>query len=301
MRLSSQDAAAARPVRNGHQAAVLGHPIGHSKSPALHRAAYELIGFDCSYRAIDVTPEELPGFVRSLRAEPGWAGLSVTMPLKSAMVGQMDRTSELVQVLGVLNTVVVNYDGEGRVSLFGDNTDVAGIVGALRHGGVRDGAPALILGGGGTAAAAAAALAQLNASSATVCLRDPAKAVGVRQVAAHFGLPLEVRSWDETAAAAASAATVISTLPPHGADALASLLADDPVPRAGRVLLDAAYDPWPSGIAGEWHRQGGTVVHGLEMLIYQAVEQVRLFAGERFTDAAAVTNVMCDAVGAPRR
>jgi shikimate dehydrogenase len=67
------------------------------------------------------------------------------------------------------------------------------------------------------------------------------------------------------------------------------------------VLLDVAYDPWPSAIAAEWQRRGGTVVHGLEMLIYQAVEQVRLFAGEHFTNAAEVTNVMCDAVGASRR
>ena len=301
MRLSMPTAPAGGSARSGSRAAVLGHPISHSKSPALHRAAYELIGFDCSYRAIDVTPEALPGFVRTLRSEQGWAGLSVTMPLKSAMVPLMDRTSELVQVLGVLNTVVAEYDDGGTVSLTGHNTDVAGIIGALRHAGVEDGASALILGGGGTAAAAAAALASLKPSSVVLCLRDPAKASGVEAVAAHFGIPLAVRGWDAAAEALPGADTVVSTLPPHGADTLAARLAGAPKRRPGGVLLDVAYDPWPSAIAAEWERQGGTVVHGLEMLIYQAVEQVRLFAGERFTNAAEVTNVMCDAVGASRR
>jgi shikimate dehydrogenase len=285
-----------------YQAAVLGHPIGHSRSPALHQAAYELIGFDCSYRAIDVTVDQLPQFVETLRSERGWAGLSVTMPLKAAMVGQMDRSSPLVDLLGVLNTVVPQYDGEGRVTLSGHNTDVAGIVGALRHGGAREGRPAVILGGGGTAAAATAALAELKPSSVTLCLRDPAKSHNVQAIARQLGLPLQVAGWDQAAAAIQLAGTVVCTLPPHSADPLAAQLAAQPgTDRGGSVLLDVAYDPWPSELAAVWQRQGGSVVHGLEMLIYQAVEQVRLFAGDHFTHTADVTNVMCDAVGAPRR
>jgi shikimate dehydrogenase len=285
-----------------YQAAVLGHPIGHSRSPALHRAAYQLIGFDCSYRAIDVTVDRVPDFIRGLRTEPGWAGLSVTMPLKAAMVGQMDQTSELVDLLGVLNTVVPEYDGEGGVALYGHNTDVAGIVGALRHGGVEEDVPAVILGGGGTAAAAAAALAQLHPSAVTLCLRDPAKAGNVEAIARRLGLPLQVAGWNEAVSVVEHAGTVVCTLPPHAADPLAAgLAAVAGNGRNGAVLLDVAYDPWPSELAAVWQRQGGSVVHGLEMLIYQAVEQVRLFAGDHFTNPAEVTNVMCDAVGAPRR
>jgi shikimate dehydrogenase len=298
---ASSMSAGTLPAAHRYQAAVLGHPIGHSRSPALHRAAYQLIGFDCSYRAIDVTVAELPQFVRTMRSEQGWAGLSVTMPLKAAMVGQMDRTSALVDLLGVLNTVVPQYDGEGRVTLSGHNTDVAGIVGALRHGGAREGQPAVILGGGGTAAAAAAALAELKPSGVTLCLRDPAKSGNVQAIARQLGLPLQVAGWDQAAAAVQRAGTVVCTLPPQSADPLAAQLARMETDRGGSVLLDVAYDPWPSELAAVWQRQGGSVVHGLEMLIYQAVEQVRLFAGDRFTDTADVTNVMCDAVGAPRR
>ncbi|NKX54066.1 shikimate dehydrogenase [Arthrobacter mobilis] len=292
-----------------YRAAVLGHPIGHSKSPVLHRAAYAHLGFDCSYEAVDLTEQAAAGFVADLRAASGtpcWAGLSVTMPLKAALVPHMDQVSSLVERLGVLNTVVISHDGGGSVQLSGHNTDVAGIVGALGHAGAPAGAHAAILGAGGTAAAAVAALAELGAAAVTVCLRDPRKAAGLAELAAGFGLPFRVRPLDEAAACLGTADIVVSTLPPRAADPVADQLAaagilPDGRGHAGKVLLDAAYDPWPSRIAAAWQAGGGTIVAGIEMLIYQAVEQVRLFSGPLFRDPAAVTNVMCDAVGVARR
>ena len=296
------------------RAAVLGHPIGHSKSPALHRAAYASLGFDCSYEAIDLTEQQVPDFIAGLRAAgpagPDWVGLSVTMPLKAALVPQMDEVSDLVRRLGVLNTVVVSRGepgaGPGAVRLSGHNTDVAGIVGALRHAGARAGGNAVILGGGGTAAAAVAALAGLGAASVTICLRQPAKAVQLVELAAGFALPCQVLPLQDAAGCLEAADLVVSTLPPRAADPVAAQLALDDggsarPAQAGRVLLDVAYDPWPSRIAAVWQGRGGTIVAGIEMLIYQAVEQVRLFSGALFHDAAGVTNVMCDAVGVPRR
>lgn len=296
------------------RAAVLGHPIGHSKSPALHRAAYASLGFDCSYEAIDLTEQQVPGFVAGLRnagpGTPDWVGLSVTMPLKAALVPQMDQVSDLVGRLGVLNTVVVSRDegrdSQGTVRLIGHNTDVAGIVGALRHAGARARAGAVILGGGGTAAAAVAALAELGAASVTICLRRPEKAAPLAELAAGFGLPCQVLPLQDAAGCLEAADIVVSTLPPRAADPVAAQLASEDgrgagQARAGRVLLDAAYDPWPSRIAAVWQGRGGTIVPGIEMLIYQAVEQVRLFSGPLFRDAAGVTNVMCDAVEVPRR
>ena len=97
-----------------------------------------------------------------------------------------------------------------------------------------------------------------------------------------------------------SADVVISTLPPRAADGLASELAGMQARTAG-VLLDVAYDPWPSRIASVWQDGGGSVVPGLEMLLYQAVEQVRLFSRRGEEVNAAVIDVMCDAVGLPRR
>ena len=93
------------------RAAVLGHPISHSKSPALHRAAYARLGVDIEYTAIDVTVPDLPAFMETVRGEPGWRGLSVTMPLKTAMVSEVDEVRGVAGILGVVNTVVFEADG----------------------------------------------------------------------------------------------------------------------------------------------------------------------------------------------
>ncbi|MCC3271369.1 shikimate dehydrogenase [Arthrobacter zhangbolii] len=283
------------------RAAVLGHPISHSKSPLLHQAAYDHLGYPCDYAAIDLTAAEAPAFAASLHDGGGWAGLSVTMPLKAVMVGEMDRLDRRVQALGVLNTVTFSRAGSGTV-LTGHNTDVDGIVRALRHAGVRERPRAVVLGAGGTACAAVAALAELGAAGVEVCARrfpDPAPGTaGVHAAGERTGIRVQSRHWEDAAQACSKADVVISTLPPRAADGLAGELARV-VP--GGVLLDVAYDPWPSRIAAAWSGAGGTVVAGVEMLLYQAVEQVRLFTGDAFHDEAGVTNAMCDAVGIPRR
>jgi len=286
------------------RAAVLGHPIGHSKSPALHRAAYAQLGVDLGYSAIDVTEDSLPAFMAKVREEDGWRGLSVTMPLKSAMVGEMDEVRGIARTLGVVNTVAFETGGRGT-RLVGYNTDVAGIVNALRHAGAADAPAAVILGGGGTAAAALAALKELGAPGVQLFLRDVGRGAEARAASAALGLPVQLLPLSGAAAAMAGADVVISTLPPRAADSLAAELAQELAGVGGRenagVLLDVAYDPWPSRIASTWQDAGGNVVPGLEMLIYQAVEQVRHFTGLGAAVPAEVIDVMCDAVGAPRR
>ncbi len=281
------------------KAAVLGHPISHSKSPALHRAAYARLGVDIGYSAIDVTVPELPAFMESVRAEPGWRGLSVTMPLKTAMVAEVDEVRGVAGILGVINTVVFESNGSSTRRI-GYNTDVAGIVNAVKHAGVASAPSAVILGGGGTAAAAIAALKDLGAPSADVYVRDTGRAAEARAASHGVGLGIRVLPLSGAAAAMAAADVVISTLPPRGADALAEELAGLHAVTPG-VLLDVAYDPWPSRIAAVWQGGGGAVVPGLEMLLYQAVEQVRFFSGLGGDVTADVIDVMCDAVGAPRR
>lgn len=281
------------------RAAVLGHPISHSKSPALHRAAYARLGVDIEYTAIDVTVPDLPAFMETVRSQPGWRGLSVTMPLKSAMVSEIDEVRGVANILGVVNTVAFETDGTS-VRRIGYNTDVAGIVNAVRHAGVVAAPSAVILGGGGTSAAAIAALKELGAPSADVFVRDVGRAAEARAASDGVGLPIRVLPLSGAAAAMAAADVVISTLPPRGADALADELAGLHAATPG-VLLDAAYDPWPSRIASVWQDGGGAVVPGLEMLLYQAVEQVRFFSGLGDDVTADVIDVMCDAVGAPRR
>jgi shikimate dehydrogenase len=276
-----------------------------------------------------VAEQDLPAFMARVREDTargeGWCGLSVTMPLKSAMVKEVDEVRGVARALGVINTVAFEPSaaggliaggliGGGRSGaapawLVGYNTDVAGIVNALRHAGAGAAPTAAILGGGGTAAAAIAALKELGALNADVFVRDVARAAEARAASAAVGLPIRVLPVAGAAAAVASADVVISTLPPRAADTLAAALtqvfAAGSGAETGRrrpgVLLDVAYDPWPSRVAAAWLEAGGVVVPGLEMLIYQAVEQVRHFTGLGDAVPAEVIDVMCDAVGAPRR
>ncbi|MCB5293865.1 shikimate dehydrogenase [Arthrobacter sp. SO3] len=302
------------------RAAVLGHPISHSKSPALHRAAYAHLGVQLDYTAIDVTEEELPAFMARVREDvrrgESWRGLSVTMPLKAGMVREVDEVRGVARELGVVNTVAFEPAAPGASTgstrLVGYNTDVAGIVNALRNAGAVSAPTGVVLGGGGTSAAAIAALKELGAPDADIFVRDVSRAAEARAAAAALGMPVRILPMSGAAAAMAAADVVICTLPPRAADPLAGELAGliaqpaDQLSRETRpglsgVLLDVAYDPWPSRIASAWQEAGGAVVPGLEMLIYQAVEQVRHFTGLGEAVPAEVIDVMCDAVGAPRR
>lgn len=281
------------------RAAVLGHPISHSKSPALHLAAYGKLGIAIGYTALDLTEQALPAFMADVRTQAGWRGLSVTMPLKTGMLAEVDEVRGVARTLGVVNTVAFE-EHNGSVRRIGYNTDVAGIVNAVLNAGVTSSPAAVVLGGGGTAAAAVAALKDLGTRRAQVFVRDTSRAGEARAAAAAIGLAIDVRPLTEAAVPTASADVVISTLPPRAADPLAAEIAALGTGTPG-VLLDVAYDPWPSRIASVWQAGGGAVVPGLEMLLYQAVEQVRLFTGRGDDVNAAVIDVMCDAVGLPRR
>ncbi|MEW1805061.1 shikimate dehydrogenase [Pseudarthrobacter sp. NPDC080039] len=281
------------------RAAVLGHPISHSKSPALHLSAYGQLGAGISYTAIDVTEELLPSFMRQIRNQPGWRGLSVTMPLKTAVLSQVDEVRGVARTLGVVNTVTFE-ESDGGVRTVGSNTDVTGIVNALRHAGTAAAPSAVVLGGGGTAASAVAALRDMGTRTVQVFVRDASRTGEVRRAADSLGISLEIRPLAGAASATAEADVVISTLPPRAADGLAAEIAALKTTTPG-VLLDVAYDPWPSLIASVWQAGGGRVVPGLEMLLYQAVEQVRLFTRLGEDVNAAVIDVMCDAVGLARR
>jgi shikimate dehydrogenase len=286
----------------GRRAAVLGHPISHSKSPALHAAANRVLGLDWSYGIVDVPVERLAEFLAGTRADGNWYGLSVTMPLKNAIVPLLDHVAGPAAALGAVNTVTFRADpAHGGPQLTGHNTDVAGLVGALRHAGVRPEPRSAVLGGGGTASAAVAAFAALGAPAVDVYVRNPSKAAGLPAIAADAGLSCRLLPWADAAAAVTGYDAVIATLPPQGADELAAALPATKPVRAGSLLLDAAYDPWPSSLARAWKTSGGQSVSGLEMLLYQAVEQVRLFTGDAFERPDDVLNAMCDAIGLARR
>lgn len=261
------------------RAAVLGHPVAHSLSPILHSAAYRSLGLaDWQYSAVDTTAEQLPAFLREI--DLTWGGLSVTMPLKQAVIPLVDHVEPLAHTVGAVNTVLVQPAGCG-VTLVGTNTDVYGLVAALREGlGGRPVESAVVLGAGATAASALAALAELGCTSPLVLVRSLARSVALSEAAHRMGVTPRHEVLDAVAGLGAlrQADVVISTMPAHAADPVAHSTAAHGVAMRG-VLLDVVYDPRPTALSSAWAAAGGTVVGGERMLLHQAAEQVRLMTG----------------------
>ncbi|MCX5270256.1 shikimate dehydrogenase [Streptomyces virginiae] len=250
------------------RAAVLGSPIEHSLSPVLHRAAYQELGLDdWSYDRFEIDEAALPEFVAGLG--PEWAGLSLTMPLKRAIIPLLDGISDTAASVETVNTVVFTEDGRR----LGDNTDIPGIVAALHERGVEKVPSAAILGAGATASSALAALARICSGEVTAYVRSAARADEMRQWGERLGVPVRTADWSE-AAAALSAPLVIATTPAGTTDALAAS-----VPAGAGTLFDVLYDPWPTALAAAWAKQGGQVVGGLDLLVHQAVLQVERMTG----------------------
>ncbi|MFF8837831.1 shikimate dehydrogenase [Streptomyces sp. NPDC015130] len=260
-----------------HRAAVLGSPIAHSLSPVLHRAAYAELGLDdWSYDRFEVDEAGLPGFVAEL--DDSWAGLSLTMPLKRAIIPLLDEVSDTAAAVEAVNTVVVREDGR-RV---GDNTDIPGMIAALRERGVEKVESAAILGAGATASSALAALARVCAGPVTAYVRSEARAEEMRGWGERLGVDVRTADW-ERAAEALAAPLVVATTPAGTTNALATA-----VPDAVGTLFDVLYDPWPTALAAAWAERGGKVVGGLDLLVHQAVLQVEQMTGRTPAPLAAM-------------
>ncbi|AXE84557.1 shikimate dehydrogenase [Streptomyces sp. Go-475] len=256
------------PATEARRAAVLGSPITHSLSPVLHRAAYAELGLTgWSYDRFEVDEAALPAFIDKLGSE--WAGLSLTMPLKRVVIPLLDEVSETAASVEAVNTVVFGEDGRR----LGDNTDIPGIVAALRERGIGQVDSAAILGAGATASSALAALARVCTGEIVVHVRSAARAAEMRQWGERLGVDVRIADWSE-AEQGLSAPLVIATTPAGATDALASA-----VPERPATLFDVLYDPWPTALAARWSAYGGAVVSGLDLLVHQAVLQVEQMTG----------------------
>ncbi len=267
---------------------MLGSPIAHSLSPAIHRAAYEVLSLDWSFEAVDVTGTQLRGFIESL--DSNWRGVSLTMPLKRDILELLTHRDPLVDVVGAANTVLLS-ESEVR----GFNTDVRGVIQSFADVGVSSLDHVHVLGAGATAASVLVAVAQLGATRVLVSARTPANAVVLVELGERLGVDVVVRAWGIMDRSMIVPDAVVSTVPGGSHD----LQFTEPV-RTGAVLFDVAYDPWPSDLARSWSDVGGTVISGLDLLINQAVGQVRVFVsgdpGVPLENEAAVVIAMRSAV-----
>ncbi|MFD8822491.1 shikimate dehydrogenase [Streptomyces sp. NPDC059605] len=260
-----------------HRAAVLGSPIAHSLSPVLHRAAYAELGLtDWSYERFEIDEAALPGFVESLDAT--WAGLSLTMPLKRAVIPLLDSVSGTAASVEAVNTVVLTEDGR----LTGDNTDIPGMIAALRERGVEKTDSAAVLGAGATASSALAALAGMCTGPVTAYVRSQERGREMRGWGERLGVDVRIADWAD-AEQALRAPLVIATTPAGATDALAAAVPDRP-----GTLFDVLYEPWPTGLAAAWADRSGPVVGGLDLLVHQAVLQVEQMTGRAPAPLAAM-------------
>ena len=268
--------------------AVLGSPIEHSRSPDLHNAAYGVLDLPWDYTRVEVSSGQLPDFIAGL--DSSWRGLSLTMPLKREVLPLLDERSRTVEVTGVANTVLLD-----ELGVYGFNTDVAGIVGALGDHGLTEVDTAHVIGTGATASSAFLAAARLGASRVLVSGRSPDGMAALERLGEEIGVHAEWRLYGSELGVRPD--LVINTLP-GGVD-------PDDVPEAdlGDVLLEVPYDPWPTPRATRWGERGAPVVSGLEMLLHQAIAQVRIFVtgyeDEELDDEDDVVAAMRAAIGLP--
>ncbi|MSO16466.1 MAG: shikimate dehydrogenase [Candidatus Planktophila sp.] len=245
--------------------AVLGSPITHSLSPRLHRAAFSFLGVEGSYEPIEVPAGSLTSFIEKRGAEFDY--FSLTMPLKEEVLLLPIECDTLITKIQSANTLWKKQDG-----WFLTSTDGSGFVAALAHAGLQTFNRVLILGAGGTARAVAGAMDGIS-KEIHVLGRSSVRAPALKSsvTASDF----EYISWN-SGADLSSYDLVINTTPAGAAD----LLADSVRGGASGVLFDVIYKPWPTVLAAAWSDSGGKVIGGLELLLYQGINQLELVLGE---------------------
>ena len=275
------------------QLAVLGSPISHSKSPAIHAAAYRVLNQNFEYSKIQVEKNHLMQFVETL--DPNWLGLSVTAPLKNEAFRLSRNSDEISQLTGASNTLLRSNEGWDAF-----NTDVFGIQKALAEAGVSNAKIVSVIGSGATAQSAVLAIARsFPETTLNLAARNKDALSELIKFAHAVGLKRVRRVTLQQALS--SADLVVTTLPARAIDNEIAKLRAAWFRKPKGVLFDVAYDPWPSVAAKVWQSSQLSVISGVEMLLWQAIAQVRIFVGGNpgveLPNEAAVMLAMRDSIG----
>ena len=241
---------------------VVGSPIQHSLSPVIHRAAYSLLGLNFSYDKLEVSSGELGKVLE----DKAISGLSVTMPLKYEAFELAQRCTSDATETGVVNTLVRSSDG-----WTGHNTDVRGFEKVFQLIPAAD--SITILGSGATARSAALAISRVFPSARLSVIGRTTQSV-TDYVEKIFGFGVEASRAPADPSSVLDVDLVISTVPSAAFAELWGRVGSAAKTNQG-FLFDVAYDPWPSPAS---KASGGNSISGLELLIWQAIEQIKLFA-----------------------
>ena len=244
--------------------ALIGDPVGHSPSPAMHRAAFAAAGLDLDYVAERVTRAELPRAYGGLRRR--YRGLNVTRPLKEAIVPMVDRVGPEAAEARSVNTVTF-HDGVA----VGDSTDGAGFLAAVERAGVSTSGHAVILGSGGAARAVGAAL-RGSGARITIAARDPVRASGAAGCVGAHVIPTTA----DALAPALEAADLLVNATPVG-DVL-PVAGNIPLPQA-LTVFDLVYRPRVTPLLEVARARGCRTIEGVEMLVEQGARSFEIWTG----------------------
>ena len=246
------------------KSAILGSPVSHSLSPALHMAAYKKLGIDVEYTAIEIKENELVSFIAGL--DSSWTGFAVTMPLKEVVLEVASSIDPIAAKITSANTLIRRGKG-----WFATSTDRTGFRSILHSHKIFSAPKVLILGAGGTARAALSAL-DSEGRDITVLRRSPHRDSSL--VRCLDVAQLKIEPWSAVNLSAFD--LVINTVPGSAPAELFSEITTAP------VLIDVLYRPWPSPLAEKWLDVQPKVISGIELLIWQGIDQIELMSGASF-------------------
>jgi len=251
---------------------IIGWPVEHSLSPAIHNAAFRALGLDWVYVPMPVRAEHVSAAIAGLGAL-GFAGANVTMPHKTATAELIEDLSDEARLLAAVNTIVIR-DGIPR----GENTDAPGFERFLRDDAGFDpaGRTALVYGSGGAARACTLALARGGLDSLALAVRDPARARAVLRVTEAFPTEVTVVPLGEVAGADAD---LVVNATPIGDDGRSIL--PEPRYRSGMLVVDLLYQPAATPLFTRARAAGATAFGGLGLLLHQAALSFELWTAQR--------------------
>ncbi len=273
---------------------IIGHPISHSISPVFQQAALDAIGFDGTYEAWDVAPEDVGGFVNGLRA-PGTLGINVTVPHKESVIPFLDQVDDWASTAGAVNTIV-NRDGH----LTGHNTDGIGFLRALREGADFEprGRNVLVLGAGGSARGVVYALARVGVAQLFIANRTLERAERLAALSVDSGAAAEALTLSDAPGAAREVALIVNCTSVgmvHGPDEHGAALYAADIP-ASAMVNDLVYNPLETPLLREAAKAGAATLGGIQMLVYQGAASFEMWTGQD-----APVEVMLDAATAAMR
>lgn len=256
-------------------AGVIGHPVAHSRSPALHGFWLKRYGIKGHYIPMDISQADLPEALKML-PKLGFVGINVTIPHKEAVLALADIVTDRAALIGAANTLIFRKDGK----IHADNTDGAGFIANLRQNAphwVPSVGPAAVLGAGGAARAVVAALIEVGVPEIRIANRTRARADAFR---ADFGAKVTVWDWTQAGRMLEGAATVVNTTA-LGMTGKPDLGVSLEAVERGTLATDIVYTPLKTQFLIEAEEAGATIVDGLGMLLHQAAPGFERWFGQR--------------------